>query len=365
MIEAAATTSSGTTSSGLIAGERTPVGCRELAGVLARLCAERPGDRVLAWSGATDGGVSVAPLGWQFDSPHAQPYSRSRSSLLPRRAESRIRAWGSSQLRNPLHAPGRDRKATGRCARRAGHRYRPQLGPHATIMEGLSRTGYRRIWGVPRVAMASPPRLAVWPCRARSSLRATRSVRIRATLAVPILLVVWVPGCGGGASSSVDYRPAVSQPIDTTHGTYEGVGLGDSPRDVQGRFGPAPSWNNRQPVTPLGVGPGELHGSYNCRGRGRDNFLRYHGVSFWQRGQTICSIQITDKDAETSRGVGPGDGLAVASDRYPTLTCRAVHGNSEEPSYRYCSGRVGPGVYLRVAGDPIEEIDLGNRPFSN
>ncbi len=72
---------------------------------------------------------------------------------------------------------------------------------------------------------------------------------------------------------------------------------------------------------------------------------------------TVVAIVVTNPDAETPEGIGPGDGLALVPQRYPMLHCEAHDGYSDEgpAGPPDCHGHVGD-VGLWTSGDPVELV---------
>jgi hypothetical protein len=65
---------------------------------------------------------------------------------------------------------------------------------------------------------------------------------------------------------------------------------------------------------------------------------------------------ITDPQAETE-GVGVGDNLGLAEDRFPSLDCGVARAD-EYRTFPYCGGRVGPRRWIWFGQDPIRSIVL-------
>ena len=178
-------------------------------------------------------------------------------------------------------------------------------------------------------------------------------------------------GCAGGDD---DPSPSLFS-VDEVAGTVGGVGIGASKAAVRQRFGLHESNPQPYPIEPLDgdeedgaggpwsvvTGPHEVGPGGQ---RGEQVTLRYRGASFFVRRGRVFGFMVTDDGANTSRGVGVGDSLAEARRAHPELTCRPEsRGETTAPQEAHCEGRVGPGRYMFLGGDPIESVTLMARPF--
>ena len=154
--------------------------------------------------------------------------------------------------------------------------------------------------------------------------------------------------------------------LDERQGTVEGVGLGDGAAEIKEVFGEAPPYDIYANSTPLGVHPTDLThaGHGGCRPRGRENALRYRGVSFFAYGNKFCDVAVTSERAVTRLGLSPGDRLSRVEDLYPELECGKTNISSDGTSYEpACWGRTGKRTYMWVGGDPINNLSFGDRPY--
>lgn len=153
--------------------------------------------------------------------------------------------------------------------------------------------------------------------------------------------------------------------LDERKGTADGVGLGDSAAEIERVFGSAPPYDIYTEVTPLGVDPPDLTlaGQGGCRPHGRENALRYRGVSFFQYDDEVCDVIVTSERAATTRGLSPGDPLARVEDLYPRLECGETDVGSDYPSYEpVCWGAITSHSHLWAGGDPINVLVMEDRP---
>lgn len=138
---------------------------------------------------------------------------------------------------------------------------------------------------------------------------------------------------------------------------YGGVGLGASRAAAVGALGrPPPS--QRGSVAPLGDDFDDIGGPPFIATPGSSHeALRYPGISVLLSDGVVHGLVITDKEAETGEGVGVGDNLGLAEDRYQSLECGIAEAD-EHRSFPYCGGRLGPRRWLWFGQDPIRVIVL-------
>lgn len=196
------------------------------------------------------------------------------------------------------------------------------------------------------------------------SRRLDRKVRHAVSLAIAASVVA-LAGCGGGGeSSSEESNPKLA--VDERHGTVEGVGLGDRDARIERVFGKAPRHTIYQASTPIGVDPVDLTvaGTGGCKTKGRENALRYPGVSFASYGGITCDVTITSEEGTTRRGLRPGDRISRAAELYPELECGQTNVSSDGTSFEpVCWGKLGKRTYMWVGGDPINNLTFVDRPI--
>ncbi len=73
------------------------------------------------------------------------------------------------------------------------------------------------------------------------------------------------------------------------------------------------------------------------------------------------TIIVAEDGAQTKRGVGIGDDLALVRGRYEHATCRDIH--TEGGSYPFCAVRVGARRYLWFGQHPIASVTLSRLPL--
>ena len=163
-------------------------------------------------------------------------------------------------------------------------------------------------------------------------------------------------------------RPKV---LDELKGRYRGTAIGDrrsSARRRQGRPPRPKSKDENGPVDSDFYDDG-TPSTWSPPGRstveGRD--LNYRGRSYLVEGgrgdRRVYGFIITDRRAQTSRGVGIGDTLAFARRHYPQLRCDVINQGTEYVAYPACRARIAPRRYLGFGQNPIRSISLMTVPF--
>jgi hypothetical protein len=84
--------------------------------------------------------------------------------------------------------------------------------------------------------------------------------------------------------------------------------------------------------------------------------LRYRGRSYLISDDRIYGLLVTDEEAETE-GVGVGDNLGVAEDRYRDIECGTARAG-EYRTFPYCVATLGPRAFIWFGQDPIRSILL-------
>jgi hypothetical protein len=192
----------------------------------------------------------------------------------------------------------------------------------------------------------------------------TRCVRRTAFLVIPASLIT-LAGCGGDNGD----RGETSNPklaVDERNGTVEGVGLGDRDARIEQVFGKAPRYSIYEDSTPIGVDPPDLTlaAEGGCKPQGRENALRYRGVSFDSYDGIACDVTVTSEGGATRRGLQPGDPISRADELYPKLECGETNVSSDSTAFEpACWGKLGKATYMWVGGDPIDNLSFVDRPI--
>jgi hypothetical protein len=156
--------------------------------------------------------------------------------------------------------------------------------------------------------------------------------------------------------------------IDLQAGSFEGVGIGDSPKDMQAEFGePPPSDEHGLQPQGAGVYRGPSWFRHWPDPDPGPDFVpppayQYPHVSFLDDGRRrISVVMVIAPEAATLEGVAIGDPLETAHDVYP-VRCGEEFGAGERP-YPACVGKLGPERWVWFGGDPIENITIGRFPM--
>ena len=153
--------------------------------------------------------------------------------------------------------------------------------------------------------------------------------------------------------------------LDERRGTYRGVGIGATPREVRRVFGPHRFARiYRDPITPLKRDYRDIGGptwmEIPCKPAStRAALLRYVHVSFLFCDGRVYAFIVADDRAETTRGVAIGDGIDEVRRAYRRLRCDRARAGEVGPTYPYCTGRVrGRAWSIRFGRDPVRSIAL-------
>jgi hypothetical protein len=187
-----------------------------------------------------------------------------------------------------------------------------------------------------------------------------------------ILTVGLVAGCqyfedsddGTTTLSRIDGFTAFARPgeIDENAGTYRGVGLGDPIPAIKHVFGEQRPAGDYEPGAPFRYPEGGHDGPLVISFGDYDPFgptFRYYDVVFIFKGrQGLGAFEVVEPGAATRRGVGIGDPLEAAERAYPELACGTVNEDTEYVEYPACAGKLGPGRFIWIGGDPIKSITM-------
>lgn len=139
---------------------------------------------------------------------------------------------------------------------------------------------------------------------------------------------------------------------------YRGVVLGGTRAGAVEVLGSPPPGSRGSSIAPLGDDFDHIGGPPFIATPGFSHeTLRYPDASVLISDGRVYGLVITDPEAETSGGVGVGDNLGLAEDRYPELECGIARA-SEYRTFPYCGGRLRPGRWLWFGQDPIRSIVL-------
>ena len=174
-----------------------------------------------------------------------------------------------------------------------------------------------------------------------------------------LLLLCALAACGEDA-------PATQRvTVDERAGTYRGVGLLDTRREVERRLGRARVTQDG-PFEPLNMdfydamfptSPGyPAHHKTYAIWRFTDAAIdAYDGKAF--------TFVVTAQDAVTKQRVGVGNTLEEVRAKYAGLQCGVANEGAEWPEIPYCTGRVAPGRHIWFGGDPVRSVGLSRKPL--
>jgi hypothetical protein len=154
-----------------------------------------------------------------------------------------------------------------------------------------------------------------------------------------------------------DRQPAHPVPIDLAMGSYAGVTLGDSEQQALRRTTEPLLSRNVQDLHQLaGVDGADAFSSAYAT-----ETLVYRDHALMIRNGIVVGIVITNPNAETAQGIGPGDGLALVPQRYPMLHCEAhdSYGDEGPAGPPDCHGHVGD-VGLWISEDPVQLVTIAS-----
>jgi hypothetical protein len=144
--------------------------------------------------------------------------------------------------------------------------------------------------------------------------------------------------------------------IDERPGSFRRVGLDYSRSTVIAELG-IPVKSPGSSIAPVGEDFAHIGGPPFIATPGSTHeTLRYHETSVLLSDDRVYALLITDGEAETAEGVGVGDNLGLAEDRYPTLECGVARAGKYR-TFPFCGGRL-DGRWLWFGQDPIRSIVL-------
>ena len=152
-------------------------------------------------------------------------------------------------------------------------------------------------------------------------------------------------------------------PIDELRGTYRGVGIGDSPKEVRRVFGDTDATTSGGPITPRKAGFSELGGptsmAPSCPPGDPGQVLRYDDVSFLYCQGRVWAFIVAAHGARTRREVALGDDLSSARERYgPKVRCGEAPIGEGGDTFPYCSGQLSRNRWIWFGRDPVESITV-------
>jgi hypothetical protein len=159
--------------------------------------------------------------------------------------------------------------------------------------------------------------------------------------------------------------PTVKRPLDERSGTYRGVALGGTEREVRDALGPAPPWTSNDSIAPLEEDWVDIGAPNEIPSPGTPGTLRYPHLSVLLDNGRVTAMVVAEPEAESIGGVGVGDDLDEARRAYPGLKCGDAAEGDAGATFPYCSVRVGAERWLRFGEDPIKSITIASLKLSN
>jgi hypothetical protein len=264
----------------------------------------------------------------------------------------------------------------------------PQVGELATLpvpLRSRCRAGFNsgeaaKVLGLQR--LSSVGRITVTGDRAEARFRAvvpgepketyeSGALLIRRGERWRVVLPCAVIGCYPGLLPARHARRPRPKVLVERRGRYRGTTIGDLRSVALQRQGTPPKARSVDDKGPVDSNlyedgtPSTWTPPGNSAVPGRD--LNYRGRAYLVEDgagdRPVYGFIITDRRAETSRGVGIGDTLAYARRRYPQLRCDVVNQGTEYVAFPACRARIAPRRYLGFGQNPIASISLMTVPF--
>jgi hypothetical protein len=190
-------------------------------------------------------------------------------------------------------------------------------------------------------------------------------VGVRFAGVIAVLALAGAAGCGSGDPSAAEDAKAEAVPLakrdlNLRRGTWRGVGLRSTKREVVRTLGPVKSTANG-PWAPLGRDyVGQPVTPANPPGEGPVAVWRGRNFAFDSSYGRAYMFIVTARGTKTGKGVGVGDTLAEVRRAYPKLRCDIANKGTEYVQFPYCTGRVARRRYVWFGGDPVESVTIGS-----
>jgi hypothetical protein len=183
-------------------------------------------------------------------------------------------------------------------------------------------------------------------------------------LAVAVVAVVafavWHDRHGHGPAAIVSVTPHHPEWVDLRGvGAFRGVHLGELTAGVVRTLGQPMGYGTSASTTQPPVGaelPGGPAGAVT---------LSYPNLGVYARHDRVVWIVVTAPGAQTRRGIGVGDSLALARRAYPLLRCDQHDSSTDEGPIGppICRERVREGLNIELIDDPIDTMVVhGTQP---
>jgi len=185
---------------------------------------------------------------------------------------------------------------------------------------------------------------------------------------IAVLALVGSAGCGGDDSpeaedARAESAPLVKEDLNLRRGTWRGVGIGSTRRQVIRRLGRI---KQGDPFAPLGADSFDVGAPPTPRnppGTGLGQVWRGRNfVMTADRGRAWILL-VSARGTKTGKGVGVGDSLADVKKAYPKLRCGTANEGAEWPEVEYCQGPVARGRRVWFGGDPVQSVTVSKAPL--
>jgi hypothetical protein len=184
---------------------------------------------------------------------------------------------------------------------------------------------------------------------------------VLAAIAIAVVAVaVWDDRHGPDPAALVNVTPRHPELVDLrAAGAFRDVHLGEFTAGVVRTLGPPTGYGTSASTTQPPAGaelPGGPAGAVS---------LGYTDLGVYTRDDRVVWIVVTSPDAQTRRGIGVGDSLALARRAYPLLRCDQHDSSTDEgpTGPPICRERVRQGLNIELIDDPIDTIVIhGTQP---
>jgi hypothetical protein len=175
-----------------------------------------------------------------------------------------------------------------------------------------------------------------------------------------VAFAVWDDRHGHGPAAIVSLTPHHPELVDLRGaGAFRGVHLGELTAGVVRTLGQPMGYGTSASTTQPPVGAELPSGPAGAVS------LSYTDLGVYTRDDRVVWIIVTSPDAQTRRGIGVGNSLALARRAYPLLRCDQHDSSTDEgpTGPPICRERIRQGLNIELIDDPVVTIVLhGTQP---